>query len=1005
MTGLYAKLPYGAQFEVARLVNIDKAGYEDLSIDLLHQFLQKYKTNATAAPQVNKFMVKTEFGEAVAPAPRNPRTEDVFAHLFEKENRARDPWEELDKEEEALARSPYGVMGLDQDGTPSDWYGGQVQFRGTLTVPADSKELKLRLEKPTMGPSTQFARRFGSKHIFRIKLTRNAKNEDPNVLLNYFRRPFIICGGVFRAFYSKEDNVFLVRTNERWTGSSLTLPDDSTSHIMSFMDFIEWHNSLNQNCNQAMAKWASRFSLGLSNSVPGLLLPRVQVQYQDDIVNKETDANMTDGAGSMNRSVARKLRHRYDWEQRPSAIQVRVNGAKGLLVEDGKNDEEDPSIFLTPSQIKIKYPETDNDPAHLSIDVLRASQMKSPCRLSAETIVNLGENGVGKKAFIALLRNSLEEIITPLLDWEDENALLGLWWNIQRRGGVLSARQARQQPGIARLKGLSERDLDENEIDDEDGFTQLDGADQRSSAWWADPVGGCPSSLEETVMGLLDAGFRPDSCPVLRDKLKNIVKGYVRREIRSYRPEVPMSCSAFIIPDRLGLLAEGQVFIKGSGRDLMLPDGTYADIIVGEVLLARHPCKLPTDIRKWVAVDLPQLHHLDNVIVFSTVGARRAADWLAGGDYDGDKAMAIWQPELVQPFRNAPAEFADPPEDMEQFFEKEVEHVSKFLNRTSTLSEIERIHELQHYLLGAIRNTSVVGKYSKFHDYAIYMNGYTDDSTRRLAFMFCMTLDGAKTGMTVKPEVLKKDQAKYGHRTPLWKETDEEKESEEKSNRPHPRRPISLGRFIMDELHAEAEKEGDKWLSKIDKKFEDTVNQGSCVDPDLAAPYREILDRVTEEGDGARLYAADLELIRKHVEMVHEKHDTTVKRPNVQRQSSRQNSPRKTPRKDKKEVAFSELRIEDRQDILRSLSRKFATSPKTSELHMPKRHAELVKASYAYVYDCEKRQHSQVKWSRFPWDVAFRTLCDIKAQAIGNHKTVTGSFYERFNVKMPKSQR
>jgi hypothetical protein len=228
---------------------------------------------------------------------------------------------------------------------------------------------------------------------------------------------------------------------------------------------------------------------------------------------------------------------------------------QGLLVEDGKNDEEEPKIFLTPSQIKIKYPETDNDPAHLSIDVLRASHMKTPCRLSAETIVNLGENGVGKEAFIALLRSSLEEIITPLLDWEDEDALMVLWCNVQRRGGVLAARQARQQPGIARLKGWSERDLDENEFDDEDGFTQLDGGvggDQRSSAWWADPIGGSPSSLEETVMGLVDAGFKPDSCPVLRDKLKNIVKGYVRREIRAYRPEVPMSCSAFIIPGKIG---------------------------------------------------------------------------------------------------------------------------------------------------------------------------------------------------------------------------------------------------------------------------------------------------------------------------------------------------------------------------------------------------------------------------------------------------------------------
>jgi hypothetical protein len=72
---------------------------------------------------------------------------------------------------------------------------------------------------------------------------------------------------------------------------------------------------------------------------------------------------------------------------------------------------------------------------------------------------------------------------------------------------------------------------------------------------------------------------------------------------------------------------------------------------------------------------------------------------------------------------------------MEDFFEKEVDQVTNFLNRTSTLPEIEQIHELQYYLLGAIRNTSVVGKYSKFHDYAIYTKGYKDAETRRLAFM------------------------------------------------------------------------------------------------------------------------------------------------------------------------------------------------------------------------------------------------------------------------------
>lgn len=34
---------------------------------------------------------------------------------------------------------------------------------------------------------------------------------------------------------------------------------------------------------------------------------------------------------------------------------------------------------------------------------------------------------------------------------------------------------------------------------------------------------------------------------------------------------------------------------------------------------------------QWMAVDIPQLHYLKDVIVLSVQGPRRAADWLAGG--------------------------------------------------------------------------------------------------------------------------------------------------------------------------------------------------------------------------------------------------------------------------------------------------------------------------------------------------------------------------------------
>lgn len=105
------------------------------------------------------------------------------------------------------------------------------------------------------------------------------------------------------------------------------------------------------------------------------------------------------------------------------------------------------------------------------------------------------------------------------------------------------------------------------------------------------------------------------------------------------------------------------------------------------------------------------------------------------GDYDGDKGLITNQPELVIPFINAPLHFSEPPPDMQKYFERENEAVPAFLERTSVLSDDAKINERQQYLLGSIRDMSVVGKYSNFHEAAIYTLGYTHPETIRLAYM------------------------------------------------------------------------------------------------------------------------------------------------------------------------------------------------------------------------------------------------------------------------------
>jgi hypothetical protein len=54
---------------------------------------------------------------------------------------------------------------------------------------------------------------------------------------------------VFRAFYAKDANVFYVKTNERTDGSTI-LRGETIEGVMSFLEFLEWHNPMALNAEQ-----------------------------------------------------------------------------------------------------------------------------------------------------------------------------------------------------------------------------------------------------------------------------------------------------------------------------------------------------------------------------------------------------------------------------------------------------------------------------------------------------------------------------------------------------------------------------------------------------------------------------------------------------------------------------------------------------------------------------------------------------------------------------------
>lgn len=289
---------------------------------------------------------------------------------------------------------------------------------------------------------------------------------------------------------------------------------------------------------------------------------------------------------------------------------------QGLLVlhpdHPSVTQDRRPRVWIRDSQEKIIYSaDVEQDVGLYTVDILRSSHMATPARLSVETIINLSENGVETRTLTQIMQLSLQERVDRLTLWNDPErgfTLANLWRALAKEGGVFAARLARQSVGSARAMGYvyeakdsHEDEDDEDELDESD---KGDKGDNESTAWWPDPISGSPSSLEETAMCLLDSGFSPDDCALLRSKLKPIASKSLKSCQNKYRFAIAMSCSAFVIPgmrrvvidllavgltylvaDPCGVLAPGEVHIKSSTRNLIDQDGNETDIVLGDVLV------------------------------------------------------------------------------------------------------------------------------------------------------------------------------------------------------------------------------------------------------------------------------------------------------------------------------------------------------------------------------------------------------------------------------------
>lgn len=96
--------------------------------------------------------------------------------------------------------------------------------------------------------------------------------------------------------------------------------------------------------------------------------------------------------------------------------------------------------------------------------------------------------------------------------------------------------------------------------------------------------------------------------------------------------------------DEFAVLKYGEVFVQVSptpGNRFYLDDGLRqfpsfrgqfysnqnpAYVVKGMVVVAKNPCVHPGDVRVLEAVDVPQLHHMVDCVVFPQKGSRYCAD-------------------------------------------------------------------------------------------------------------------------------------------------------------------------------------------------------------------------------------------------------------------------------------------------------------------------------------------------------------------------------------------
>ena len=407
---------------------------------------------------------------------------------------------------------------------------------------------------------------------------------------------------------------------------------------------------------------------------------------------KRNGYNFTDGVGKISPFLAHlaasELGILRQSQEPPSVFQIRIGGCKGVLAV---------SPDSAPGQIHIRRSQYKFPTMHESLEIIRWSQYAS-ANLNRQLILILSALGVPDQVFARKLQTQLSRLKLAMTD--EKLALSILQKEIDHNqmtltlaSMILDGFQRTREPFLISLLQLW-RAWSIKYLKEKARITIGAGA----------LLLGC---VDETA--ILRGHF--DNMPKLSDNAPNIEKA----------KHVP------------------QVFVQITNNP-----GGKPEVMLGPMLLTRNPSLHPGDIRVVCGVDVPQLHHLKDVVVLPQTGDRDLAGMCSGGDLDGDDFLVIWDHDLLpSKWNHEPMDYSRPP--MEQFKENiGIDDLTTFFvtyMKNDTLPAIAKAHEANaDYLEQGVKDVKCMSQWA-IH----YLTTYCYLGLK-LASLHSMAVDYVKTG-------------------------------------------------------------------------------------------------------------------------------------------------------------------------------------------------------------------------------------------------------------------